>query len=86
MAAEKSCAALAALDRLSTARSLEVSRGDLEVAEMTTHASFRAATGLVRPPANHGCPPVEVVPGLWTAHFHDVDTPEKLREAAPLVT
>lgn len=53
---------------------------------MTTLASFRSATGLVRPPANHGCPPVEVVPGLWTAHFHDVDTPEKLREAAPLVT
>jgi hypothetical protein len=53
---------------------------------MTTLESFRAATGYVRPPAGHGCPPVELLPGLWTAHFHDVDTPEQLRAVAPPVT
>uniref|UniRef100_A0A7S0LHT2 protein-tyrosine-phosphatase n=1 Tax=Coccolithus braarudii TaxID=221442 RepID=A0A7S0LHT2_9EUKA len=50
---------------------------------MTTEAAFRHATGLVRPPAGHGCPPVEIVSGLWTAHFHDVDTPEKLQAVSP---
>mmetsp|Transcript_7800 Transcript_7800/g.17494 ORF Transcript_7800/g.17494 Transcript_7800/m.17494 type:complete len:202 (-) Transcript_7800:38-643(-) len=52
---------------------------------MTTLADFRRSTGLVRPPANHGCPPVEIVPGLWTAHFHDIETPEQLA-ALPAVT
>ncbi len=33
--------------------------------------AFREVTGPIRPPASHGCPPVEVVPGLWTAHYHD---------------
>ena len=36
-------------------------------------------TGWVRPGGNHGCKAAEVVPGLWTAHYHDVDTPEKLK-------
>jgi len=49
-------------------------------------ATFRAATGTVRPPGDHGCAPVEVVPGLWTAHFHDIDSPLKLRSAAAGVT
>lgn len=48
--------------------------------------AFREVTGLVRPPAGHGCPCVEVVPNLWTAHFHDVDTKDKLTKEAPPVT
>ena len=52
---------------------------------MTSLAEFRAATGTVRPPATHGCPPAEVVPGLWTAHFHDIETSEALMAAAPPV-
>lgn len=53
---------------------------------MSTFAAFREATGLVRPPAAHGCVPVEIVPGLWTAHFHDVLDLDALRRAAPPVT
>ena len=53
---------------------------------MTTHESFRAVTGYVRPKGSHGCAPVEIVPGVWTAHFHDVDTAEKLSAVAPSVT
>jgi len=56
------------------------------VSKLATYSSFRAATGTRRPPASHGCPPCEVVPGLWTAHFHDVDTLAKLSAAAPAVT
>ena len=52
----------------------------------TTFASFREVTGLVRPPAAHGCPPVEIVPGLWTAHFHDIEDEPQLKKAAPAVT
>jgi hypothetical protein len=50
----------------------------IEHALMSTFAGVRAATGLVRPSHNHGCKPVEVVPGVWTAHFHDIETKETL--------
>ena len=40
----------------------------------------------VRPPHNHGCKPIEIVPGLWTAHFHDIEDLEHLRTACPGVT
>jgi dual specificity MAP kinase phosphatase len=53
---------------------------------MTTLASFREATGLVRPWSAHRCRPVEIVWGLWTAHVQDVDTRRKLLAAAPPVT
>ena len=52
----------------------------------STLASVRAVTTHVRPKANHGCPGVEVVPGLWTAHFHDVQSLDDLRSVAPPVT
>ena len=49
-------------------------------------AAFRAVTSYVRPPHSHGCPPVEVVPGVWTAHYHDIDAREKLQAAAAATT
>ena len=42
----------------------------------------RQVTGWVRPPGAHGCKPTEIIKGLWTAHYHDVDTYEKLIFAA----
>ena len=39
---------------------------------------IRNITGWVRPPGSHGCPPAEIIPGLWTAHFHDINSKEKL--------
>jgi len=49
-------------------------------------AAFREVTSYVRPPHGHGCPPVEVVPGVWTAHYHDIETLDKLKAAAPPTT
>ena len=49
-------------------------------------ASVRAVTTSRRPPGNHGCPGVEIIPGLWTAHFHDIETTDALRAVAPPVT
>jgi protein-tyrosine phosphatase len=46
----------------------------------------REATGKVRPPASHGCKPVEVVPGVWTAHFHDIEDIEALQKVSTGVT
>ena len=43
-----------------------------------TYEEIRGVTGWVRPPGTHGCKPVQIVPGLWTAHYHDIDTKEKL--------
>ena len=43
-----------------------------------TFKKFRKITGWVRPPGSHGCSPTEIVPGLWTAHYHDIDSQEKL--------
>jgi len=48
---------------------------------MTTFAAFREYTGWKRPGKNHGCKPTEILPGLWTAHFHDIDSIEKLKKA-----
>lgn len=44
----------------------------------TTFETFRQVTGWKRPIGNHGCKPVEVIPGVWTAHYHDMDSREKL--------
>jgi hypothetical protein len=54
---------------------------------MTTPATFREAKGLVRPPGReHGCPPAEIVWGLWTAQPNDVDTGIKLLALFPLAS
>jgi len=50
---------------------------------MSTFKGVRAATGPVRSAHNHGCKPVEVVPGVWTAHFHDVETDAALKTIVP---
>lgn len=50
---------------------------------MSSFDAVREATGRQRPGHAHGCKPVEVVPGLWTAHFHDIETAEALAAAAP---
>jgi protein-tyrosine phosphatase len=48
----------------------------------TTFEQFRQeVTGWVRPGHAHGCPPVEVIPGLWTAHYDEIDSLEKLQGA-----
>jgi Dual specificity phosphatase, catalytic domain len=55
---------------------------------MSNFEAFREeVTGWIRPGHDHGCPPVEVIPGLWTAHYDEIDSLEKLQEAtnfAPL--
>lgn len=46
---------------------------------MSTFELFREeVTGWIRPGHHHGCKPVEVIPGLWTAHYDDVDSKDKL--------
>ena len=47
----------------------------------TSFEAVREITGWVRPGHDHGCKPVEIVPGLWTAHYHDIDSLEKLKSA-----
>ena len=55
--------------------------------KMTTYEAFRdEITGWVRPGHDHGCPPVEVIPGLWTAHYDEIDSIEKLKEATSNVS
>lgn len=44
---------------------------------LTTFEEVREITGWVRPGHDHGCKPVEVIPGLWTAHYNDIDSIEK---------
>jgi hypothetical protein len=55
---------------------------------MSAFEVFREeVTGWIRPGHDHGCKPVEVIPGLWTAHYDEIDSLEKLQEAtnfAPL--
>ena len=36
---------------------------------MTSFDTFREFTSWKRPGRDHGCKPVEIVPGLWTAHY-----------------
>merc|ERR1719507_1698080 len=45
---------------------------------MSSFEDVRQATGKQRPGHDHGCKPVEVVPGVWTAHFHDIESRETL--------
>lgn len=53
----------------------------------TTFESFREeVTGWIRPGHAHGCPAVEVIPGLWTAHHDDIDTPTKLPNICKNIT
>ena len=57
------------------------------MATPSTFESFRQdVTGWIRPGHHHGCPPVEVVPGLWTAHYDDIDTKQKLRDLSEDIT
>ena len=50
---------------------------------MSTFEGFRQVTEWKRPGADHGCKPVEVVPGVWNAHYHNIDSKEKLFAAVP---
>ena len=53
----------------------------------TTFEVFREeVTGWIRPGHHHGCKPVEVVPGLWTAHYDDIDSKEKLEAISNNIT
>jgi len=45
----------------------------------------RQVTGLERPGATHGCKPAEIVPGVWNAHFEDIDTADKLKAISPSI-
>lgn len=47
-----------------------------------TFEAVREATGKQRPGQNHGCGPVEVVPGVWTAQFLDIETLDALKTAS----
>jgi len=52
------------------------------MATTTTFEQFREeVTGWVRPGHHHGCAPVEVIPGLWTANYADIDSVDKLKKA-----
>ena len=53
---------------------------------MTSFEAFREFTGWKRPGRDHGCKPVEIVPGLWTAHYR-ARSPGALRTRAwrPLI-
>jgi len=53
--------------------------------ESSTFEMVRKATGLKRPPGNHGCNPVEIVPGVWTAHFHDIKDLQALQAVSPTI-
>ena len=53
---------------------------------MTSFEAFREQTGWKRPGRDHGCRPVEIIPGVWTAHYHDIEDEAQLRKAAPSVT
>jgi len=45
--------------------------------------AVRAITTKTRPPGAHGCKVTEIVPGLWTAHYEDFNSKEKL-EGLPI--
>ena len=40
---------------------------------MVLFEQVREITTNVRPPGTHGCKLTEIVPGLWTAHFEDIN-------------
>jgi hypothetical protein len=52
---------------------------------LSTFEALREVTGWVRPKHDHGCKPCTIVSGVWTAHYHDIDTKEKLAKVAPKV-
>ena len=51
------------------------------VAPATSFESVRTITGWKRPGRDHGCKPCQIIPGVWTAHYHDIDSVEKLKAA-----
>jgi hypothetical protein len=53
--------------------------------KLSTFETLREVTGWVRPKHDHGCKPCTIVSGVWTAHYHDIDTKEKLAKVAPKV-
>jgi protein-tyrosine phosphatase/predicted heme/steroid binding protein len=44
--------------------------------KMPQFTRVRAITSYTRPQGNHGCKLTEIVPGLWTAHFQDINQPD----------
>jgi len=48
---------------------------------MSTFEAVREVTGWQRPTQKHGCTPCEVFPGIYTAHFHEMDSRAKLFDA-----
>jgi len=57
------------------------------MAPPSTFESFREeVTGWIRPGHHHGCAAVEVIPGLWTAHHDDIDSPHKLPAICQKIT
>jgi hypothetical protein len=46
----------------------------------STFEGCREVTTWKRPIGDHGCKPVQIIPGLWTAHIHDLDTKELLQQ------
>jgi hypothetical protein len=52
---------------------------------MSSVTEIRKLTGTIRPGGNHGCSPVEVIPGLWTSTFADVNSKEKLAAVSPAI-
>jgi hypothetical protein len=53
---------------------------------MTTLQSVRAVTTTLRPGGDHGCTGVEIIPGVWTAHYDDIKSLDSLKSVAPPVT
>jgi len=52
-----------------------------EAAKIDQYRDLRdKGTGWKRPGHGHGCTPVEIDDGIWTATYHDIDTKEKLKK------
>ena len=47
---------------------------------MPLFEKVREITSTTRPPGTHGCRMTEIVPGLFTAHFEDINTREALEK------
>jgi hypothetical protein len=45
--------------------------------------AVREATGFVRPGHKHGCTPIEIIPGIYNAEYHHIDSEEKLSAINP---
>ena len=46
--------------------------------ELELIAPERLITGPKRPPGNHGCQLVEIIPGIVNVHFNDIDKPDSI--------